>query len=151
MVEVQVRLEATPEVVFPYLTESDRFARWQGIRAELDPRPSGVFRVWMDAVTIASGEYLEVEPHRRVVFTWGWEGNDTVPPGSTTVEIDLEADGAATILTLRHSGLPTGSRPLYTRKAGSSSPRDSPRRSSAATPGPCPSRRRGALGVDLGA
>ena len=108
VVEVQVRLQATPDVVFPYLTDSDRYARWQGLRAELDARPGGVFRVWMDAETVASGEYVEVEPHRRVVFTWGWEGNDTVPPGSTTVEIDLEADGDATTLTLRHSGLPDG-------------------------------------------
>ena len=108
VVEIQVRLDATPEVVFPYLTESERYARWQGVRAQLDPRPGGVFRVWMDAGTVASGVYLEVDPHRRVVFTWGWEGNDSLPPGSTTVEIDLEADGAATTLTLRHSGLPDG-------------------------------------------
>ena len=108
VVEVQVQLRATPDVVFPYLTESDRYARWQGIRAELDARPGGVFRVWMDADTVASGEYVEVEPHRRVVFTWGWEGSEAVPPGSTTVECDLEPDGDTTTLTLRHSGLPDG-------------------------------------------
>lgn len=108
VVEVRVRLEATPEVVFPYLTESERYAKWQGVRADLDPRPGGVFQVWMDADTVARGEYVEVEPHQRVVFTWGWEGNDAVPPGSTTVEIELAADGDATTLTLRHSGLPEG-------------------------------------------
>jgi uncharacterized protein YndB with AHSA1/START domain len=108
VVEVQVRLQATPDVVFPYLTQADRYARWQGVRAELDARPGGVFRVWMDADTVASGEYVEVEPHRRVVFTWGWEGSEAVPPGSTTVEIDLEPDGDTTTLTLRHSGLPDG-------------------------------------------
>ena len=108
VVEVQVRLQATPDVVFPYLTQADRYARWQGVRAELDARPGGVFRVWMDADTVASGEYVEVEPQRRVVFTWGWEGSEAVPPGSTTVEIDLEPDGDATTLTLRHSGLPDG-------------------------------------------
>ncbi len=109
VIELQVRLEATPDVVFPYLTESERYARWQGVRAELDPQPGGVFRVWMDADTVARGEFVEVQQHRRVVFTWGWEGNDAVPPGSTTVEIDLvETDGGATILTLRHSGLPDG-------------------------------------------
>jgi uncharacterized protein YndB with AHSA1/START domain len=108
VLELQVRLDASPEVVFPYLTDSERFVRWQGVRAELDARPGGAFRVWMDADTVASGEYIEVQPHRRVVFTWGWEGNEGVPPGSTTVAIDLEADGAGTTLTLRHSGLPDG-------------------------------------------
>ena len=41
-----------------------------------------------------------------MVFTWGWEGNEAVPPGSTTVEIDLEPDGDATTLTLRHCRRP---------------------------------------------
>jgi uncharacterized protein YndB with AHSA1/START domain len=106
-VELRIRLSAVPEEVFPFLTESERYARWQGVRAELDPRPGGGYRVWMDPDTVAVGEYVEVEPHRRVVFTWGWEGDSAVPPGSTRVEIDLEPDGEGTILTLRHSGFPS--------------------------------------------
>ena len=107
-VELSVRLEAPPERVFPYLTDADRYVRWQGIREDLDPRPGGVYRVWMDADTVARGEFLEIESPRRVVFTWGWEGNASVPPGSTTVELTLQADGDATILLLRHIGLPDG-------------------------------------------
>jgi uncharacterized protein YndB with AHSA1/START domain len=107
-VELQVRLDAPPEEVFPYLTEPERYVRWQGVKAELDPRPGGVYRVWMDEVTVASGEFVAVEPARRVVFTWGWEGNEGVPPGSTTVELTLEADGDGTVLSLRHTGLPDG-------------------------------------------
>jgi uncharacterized protein YndB with AHSA1/START domain len=42
------------------------------------------------------------------VWTWGWEGNDGVPPGSSTVEVTLTPDGDATVVRLRHSGLPTG-------------------------------------------
>jgi uncharacterized protein YndB with AHSA1/START domain len=106
VVELQVRLDADPDAVWPYLTEPELYARWQGVRAELDPQPGGVFRVWMPDASVASGAYLEVTPTRRVVFTWGWEGNPNVPPGSTTVEIDLEADGDGTTLRLRHSGLP---------------------------------------------
>jgi uncharacterized protein YndB with AHSA1/START domain len=107
VVELSVRLSAAPEAVFPYLTEPERYARWQGVHAELDPKPGGVYRVWMDAGTVAVGEYVEVEPPRRVVFTWGWEGDPDVPPGSTTVEIDLQPEGDGTTLRLRHSGLPT--------------------------------------------
>lgn len=105
-IELELRLDAPPEAVFPYLTQSERYARWQGVRAELDARPGGVFRVWMDDERVASGSFVEVEPDRRVVFTWGWEGNSDVPPGSTTVQIDIEPDGRGTRLTLRHSGLP---------------------------------------------
>jgi uncharacterized protein YndB with AHSA1/START domain len=108
VVELQLRLDAPPDEVFRYLTEAERYVRWQGVKAELDPRPGGLFRVWMDADTVARGEYVEVESPYRVVFTWGWEGDEGVPPGSTTVELTLRADGDGTILTLRHSGLPDG-------------------------------------------
>jgi uncharacterized protein YndB with AHSA1/START domain len=108
VVELQVRLGAPPDEVFLYLTDAERYVRWQGVKAELDPRPGGMYRVWMDADTVARGEYVEVESPRRVVFTWGWEGNDGVPPGSTTVELTPEADGEGTVLSLRHTGLPDG-------------------------------------------
>jgi uncharacterized protein YndB with AHSA1/START domain len=105
-VELRVPLDAPPPDVFRYLTEAARYVRWQGIKAELDPRPGGVFRVWMDENTVVRGTFIELEPPYRVVFTWGWEGNERVPPGSTTVEVILEPDGDGTILSLRHSGLP---------------------------------------------
>jgi uncharacterized protein YndB with AHSA1/START domain len=107
-IELSVRLEARPEEVFPYLVDPIQYVRWQGTKAELDPRPGGIYRVWMDADTVARGEFVEVEPPNRVVFTWGWEGNDNLPPGSSTVELTLTADGDATILFLRHDGLPDG-------------------------------------------
>jgi uncharacterized protein YndB with AHSA1/START domain len=108
LVELQVRLGAPPDEVFPYLTDAERYVRWQGVKAELDPRPGGVFRVWMDANTVARGEFVEVDSPRRVVFSWGWEGNESIPPGSTLVELTLEADGDGTVLSLRHTGLPDG-------------------------------------------
>ena len=105
-VEVLMRIAAPPEAVFPYLVEPDRYVRWQGVKAELDPRPGGVFRVWMDEENVASGSYVELDPPSRVVITWGWEGNPALPPGSTTVEFSLTADGDGTMLLLRHTGLP---------------------------------------------
>lgn len=108
IVELTVRLEAPPDEVFGFLTDAERYVRWQGVKAELDPRPGGVYRVWMDADTVARGEFVVIDPPRRLVFTWGWEGNGDLPPGSTTVELLLEADGDGTVLSLRHTGLPDG-------------------------------------------
>ena len=106
VVEVRRRLEAPPQDVFAFLTDPARYARWMGRSAELDPRPGGIYRVEIDERTVALGEYVEVEPFRRLVFTWGWIGDPLVPPGSTTVEIGLEPDGDGTSLTVRHTGLP---------------------------------------------
>lgn len=65
-----------------------------GIRAELDARPGGVFRVDPNGRDIIRGTYLEVLPPSRVVFTWDWEEKGhRVPAGSTRVEIELKRSG----------------------------------------------------------
>ena len=105
-IEITQRIEAPPEIVFAYLTDSRRFVQWMGVGAELDPRPGGRYRIDVDGVHIALGQYQEVDPPRRLVMSWGWEGHPTVPPGSTTVEITLTPERGATVLRLRHLGLP---------------------------------------------
>ena len=65
-----------------------------------------MFRVNVSGIDVAVGEYVEIVPPERIVWTWGWEGSDTIPPGSSTVEVTLTADGDATVVHLRHSGLP---------------------------------------------
>lgn len=105
-VEREVHIDASPETVFGYFTEPELMVRWKGIVADLDPRPGGVYRVDINGRDVARGEYVEVVPYERVVFTWGWEGDGhPVPPGSTTVEVTLVPDGAGTIVRLRHHGL----------------------------------------------
>jgi len=101
----EVRIEARPEIVFEFLTDPDKMTQWKGDSAQLDARPGGVYRVQIGQAVVV-GEFVELDPPRRVVFTWGWEGNDAVPPGSTTVEVTLTPDGEATILRLVHRDLP---------------------------------------------
>jgi len=117
VIEITQRIEASPEIVFAYLTDSQRFVRWMGVGAELDARPGGRYRIDVDGVHIASGAYEIIDPPRRLVMSWGWEGHPTVPPGSTTVEITLTSDRGATVLKLRHIGLP-GERERRTHAEG---------------------------------
>jgi uncharacterized protein YndB with AHSA1/START domain len=99
-------IAASPATVFSYQVDPAKFSAWMGVGAELDPRPGGRVRIDVDGEHIAVGEFREVDPPHRVVMTWGWEKNDAVPPGSTTVEITLTPDGTGTIFRLRHLGLP---------------------------------------------
>jgi uncharacterized protein YndB with AHSA1/START domain len=103
----EVRINARPETIFPFFTDPAFMVRWKGVSAELDPRPGGVYRVNVTGQNIASGRYVEIVPHTRVVFTWGWEDDHhAVPPGASMVEVTLIPDGdGATIVRLRHSGL----------------------------------------------
>ena len=106
-IEREVRIRARPETVFPFFTDPARITRWMGRTAELDPRPGGRFRIDYNGTDIVSGTFVEVDPPRRVVFTWGWEmPGDPLPPGASTVEVTLTPDGDDTIVRLRHSGLP---------------------------------------------
>jgi uncharacterized protein YndB with AHSA1/START domain len=45
-----------------------------GVEATLEPKPGGVYRVNANGKDIARGKFLEVVPHSRVVFSFGWEG-----------------------------------------------------------------------------
>jgi len=105
VVEVETRVKATPETLWAFLTEPEMMTRWKGQKAELDPRPGGVYRVEISDQVKAVGEFVELEPYSRVLITFGWEGH-VVSPGSTRVEITLEPDGDETIVRLRHMDLP---------------------------------------------
>jgi uncharacterized protein YndB with AHSA1/START domain len=103
----EVEIAAPAEVVWQHLTSAAGLVRWVGPDAVADPVPGGELR-WThpDGSTVV-GRFVELVPHRRIVFSYGWEdGKLGVPPESTTVEIDLlEADGITT-LRLVHRGLP---------------------------------------------
>ena len=101
------------EVVFDFLINPALMATWIGISHDLDPRPGGIFRIEVSRGNIARGRYVEVNPPRRVAFTWGWETHDPssavlqeLPPESSLVEIDLEPVEGGTVVRLSHSGLP---------------------------------------------
>lgn len=102
-----------PSVVYAYLTESDKWSMWQGESASLDPRPGGGFSMAMPDGATAQGTYVELVPDRKVVFTWGWVGNGAIPPGSSTVEVELVEVSDGTVVTLTHRDLPDPETPPH--------------------------------------
>ena len=111
---VERLIAAPPSVVYSYLTSSEKWARWQGVDAIVEPESGGEFAVSMPNGTSARGEFVELEPDRRVVFTWGWVDHPEIPPGSTTVEIELTGEGDGTRVRLTHRGLPPAEVPIHT-------------------------------------
>jgi uncharacterized protein YndB with AHSA1/START domain len=105
ILERELHIAARPEVVFAFFTDPDKMVRWMGKNATLDARPGGICRIDIHNY-VTRGEYVEVVPYSRVVFTWGWENEGSTPrPGASTVEISLTPDGEGTLLRLRHLGL----------------------------------------------
>jgi uncharacterized protein YndB with AHSA1/START domain len=108
VVEVEVRIAASPETVFDFFVDPDKMIQWMGRSVRLDPRPGGEFHCDMNGVNIAAGQYLELDPPSRAVFTWGWEGDRmSIEPGASMIEVLLAPDGDGTHLRLIHRDLPT--------------------------------------------
>jgi len=113
-VVVTHRYAASPERVFDAFLDVDvarRFlfatATGEMLVAEVDPRVGGRYTFTERRPTMGdvehTGEYLEIDRPRRLVFTFG------VPMFSadfTTVTIEIRPDGDGCVLTLTNDGVP---------------------------------------------
>ena len=108
-IERELSIAARPETVWEFLVDPEKAARWMGREVALEPHPGGLYRVDVIPGSVAIGEFVEVDPPRRLVWTWGWEpgGLGQEAPGSTTIEVELIPDGDGTTLRFTHRGLPS--------------------------------------------
>lgn len=107
LVAQELTIAAPAIVVYELFTDPAAFGEWMAADATLEPVTGGQVR-WTHANgDTVSGRYLELVPHRRIVFTYGWERTEVeIPPGSTTVTITLTPlDAGTTHLRLEHDGL----------------------------------------------
>jgi uncharacterized protein YndB with AHSA1/START domain len=103
--ERTIAIDASPETVWEFFVDPTKVMRWMGIDAELDPQPGGNYCVNVISGNTARGEFVEVDRPHRLVFTWGWDGNEAIPPGSSTVEAVLTPEGNGTSLHFVHRDL----------------------------------------------
>jgi uncharacterized protein YndB with AHSA1/START domain len=77
-----------------------------GQSATFEARPGGLYRCEVIPGHVALGEFVELDPPRRLVFTWGWEPSEDddprVAPGSSTIESELTPEGDGTKLRFVH-------------------------------------------------
>jgi uncharacterized protein YndB with AHSA1/START domain len=81
---------------------------WENTLAEADPQVGGLLRVAMKdrhgTEYGAGGAYTEVDPPRRLAFTWAW---DLWRDHTSLVEVDFHgAPSGGTTVVVTHSGLP---------------------------------------------
>ncbi|MCV9963348.1 SRPBCC domain-containing protein [Pararhizobium sp. BT-229] len=102
----EIEIAAPQATVFAFLTDPDKILRWIGTKTTIEPHPGGIYLVNMNDTHIARGQFTEVIPVHRLAYSFGWEGNEAVPPGSGLIEIDLVEKDGGTLVRLTHSGLP---------------------------------------------
>ena len=106
IVRRETHIPAPPAAVFALLTDPEKILRWMGTEAQVEPRPGGLYLVNVTGARLARGSFREVVPVHRLAYSFGWDGSEAVPPGSSLVEIDLIEQPNGTLLRLTHTGLP---------------------------------------------
>ncbi|WP_243439716.1 SRPBCC family protein [Fundidesulfovibrio soli] len=121
--------KAEPGRVYEAWTSADRLKRWllphDSFKAEakVDAKPGGEFRMDMagrigndDVSGYATGEYREVVPGEKLVFTWNWHNklaNEVMP--ETLIAVTFASKDGGTELSLVHDRFITpGLRDEYT-------------------------------------
>jgi uncharacterized protein YndB with AHSA1/START domain len=109
VVRRETHISAPRAAVFALLTDPEKILRWMGTEAQLEAQPGGLYLVNVTGARFARGSFREVVPVHRLAYSFGWDGSEEVPPGSSLVEIDLmEQRRAVWVLALsRPSVLPS--------------------------------------------
>lgn len=115
--QIRRTFQAPREKVFEAWTDAQKFSRWfchmkpgfSGRVTEMDLRPGGRYRVEVRNANgqdnVLRGEYREIIPPEKLVFTWGWE---TMPQhGETLVTIEFFDRDGQTEVVLTHENFPT--------------------------------------------
>ena len=109
VVRRETQIAAPPATVFAFLTDPEKILNWMGTEATTEAHPGGLYLVKSiggDHARAARGAFREVVPVHRLAYSFGWEGGEEVPPGSSLIEIDLIDRDGGTLLRMTHSGLP---------------------------------------------
>jgi uncharacterized protein YndB with AHSA1/START domain len=109
VVRRETQIAAPPATVFAFLTDPQKILSWMGAEANTDAHSGGLYLVKDVAGRpgrTARGQFREVVPVHRLAYSFGWEGDEAVPPGSSLVEIDLIDRDGGTLVRMTHTGLP---------------------------------------------
>ena len=107
VVQRETQIAAPRASVFAFLTDPEKIVQWMGSEAVTEMHPGGLYLLKGVGSATARGAFREVVPVHRLAYSFGWDGSEAVPPGSSLVEIDLIEQPDGTLLRFTHSGLPT--------------------------------------------
>ena len=112
--ELRREFDASPAAVFDAWMTREEWAAWigpEGMKCEvptLEARVGGRYEITMHLgsgqVVPVSGVFQVIERPRRLVFTWGWNGD---PSRQSLVTLEFHPRGTRTELVLRQEGLAT--------------------------------------------
>jgi uncharacterized protein YndB with AHSA1/START domain len=109
-IEREIRIDATPDVVYEVLSTPEHLREWWPDEAALDPVPGGTGEMSFGKrgerhTHVAPITVVEADPPRRFSFRWVYdEGVDVAPGNSLLVSFDLVPSGDGTLLRFSETG-----------------------------------------------
>lgn len=120
VLRLERKFNAAPRRVFAAWIDAKQIAQWfgpRGFRMQVQAMrvaPEGKYRFGMTPpdggqTRYIVGRYLEIEPNRKLVFSWAWQDdtacNDTHAPDDSLVTVRFYPDGDGTRIVLEHERL----------------------------------------------
>lgn len=111
--QAQIDIKTSPERVYAAWTKQDEFVKWFGPRVDgslevdtFDCSVGGKYDVTMvfadgDRVQLL-GDFQELDPPKKLVFTWQWKEGPAAASGPTLVTVDIVPSTKGALLTLTH-------------------------------------------------
>lgn len=104
--QIQKKIQKPKAEVFKAISEGRLFLNCgaDSVSMEIDFKVGGHYKLkFLSFNVFNTGEYLEIVPNEKIVFTW-CQDYDSNPTPDTVVTITLEEEAGSTILNLNHSG-----------------------------------------------
>jgi uncharacterized protein YndB with AHSA1/START domain len=98
-----VTIRAPRDLVFKFFTDTPRWASWWGAGSTIDARVDGEVLIVYPGGTRAVGKVLELDPPKKIVFSYGYAKGVPIPPGESRVTIELESVREGTRVRLHHA------------------------------------------------
>ncbi|MEU4194074.1 SRPBCC domain-containing protein [Kribbella sp. NPDC026611] len=104
-IERELRVEATPEVVYEVITSPEHLKEWWPDDADLTAVPGTTGTLtFQGGAKVVTLTVVEADPPTRFSFRWDYEDAVPTPENSLLVTFDLVADGAGTLLRFAETG-----------------------------------------------
>ncbi len=97
-------IHVPPAEVYRAFVHATALRDWLCHAAQADARPGGRLYLWMRGGFYATGEFVKLEPGKKLVFTWLGRGE----PAPTRVRVSFDAHADGTRLTLKHEQVGSG-------------------------------------------
>ena len=97
----KLKIAAPLGEVYSTFTNGTAFCEWLCDVAQVDERRGGHLYLWWESGYFVNGEYQELVPDEKVVFSWHGAGE----PGATQIKVTFKSQPEGTLAVLYHQGI----------------------------------------------